>query len=244
MRIRCAIPSGRPPRLPVHVLCLILGLILSFPQAVAAASIKGQKPMMVIGDVFRFTPGAWAVYSIRERVHNERYRMYIATLQKTERNGKPCSWMEVEVTPEKAGKITSRFLVEETKDGPGELFEVIVQIKGYAPFVVPRAFYEGKEKEIGEFETSYVARRGGKRTVAVNGRTVAVWEVEATDNKARQIKALVSDQIPPLGVVNAESEKTAIFLESWGGDASTKIEGAPINFFLWLVTAVGQTIIK
>src|SRR5664279_3552061 len=122
----CAIPRGRPSRLLV---CL-LGLILCFPLAVQGAAIKGQKPMMVIGDVFHFTPGAWATYSIHERVHNERYRMYIATLQKTERNGKPCSWMEVEVTPEKAGVITSRFLVEETKDGPGELFEVIVQIKG------------------------------------------------------------------------------------------------------------------
>ena len=101
-------------------------------------AMEGQKPMMVIGDVFQFVPGSWGVYRIHDRVKKEHYRMYIATLEKTKVNGKACSWMEVEVTPEKASPVASRFLVEETKDGPGELLEVVVQVKGFAPFIVPQ----------------------------------------------------------------------------------------------------------
>ena len=146
--------------------------------------------------------------------------------------------------PEDGVVITSRFLVEETKDGPGELFEVIVQIKGYAPFVVPRKFYEGKEKEIGDFQTSYVARRGARKTVVVNEKPVPVWEVDATDKKDRRIKALVSDRVPPLGVVKAATREDGNRPRGMGTGASSKIEGTPINFFLWLITAAGQTLVK
>jgi hypothetical protein len=220
-------------------------LLLSFSFSVIhAAEIEGQKPMMVIGEVFQFIPGSWATYSIHDRVKNERYRMYMSTLDKVKHGGKSCSWMEVEVTPESGASITSRFLVEETKDGPGELFEVIVQIDGVLPFVVPKKLYEGKGKEIGDFQTSYVAKKVGKRTVSLEGKTIPVWEVEATDKKARKIRALVSEQIPPMGIVKAETEKTDIHLEKWGTGAKTKIEGTPVNLYLWLIKQLGQGILR
>ena len=214
------------------------------PCSVMGAAIEGQRPMMVIGDVFHFTPGSWAVYYITDRVKNERYRMYISVLEKEARNGKPCSWMEVEVTPESSSPVASRFLVEETKDGPGELLDVVVQVKGTQPFTVPRQLYEGKEREIGQFQGSYVAKRVGKKTVTVNNRSVPAWEVEATDKKGRKIKALVSEETPPLGIVTAETEKTDVSLDSWGMDAKSRISGAPINFYLWLAMQLGRGLVK
>jgi hypothetical protein len=241
--------SARAENLKLHclygvwfcVLSLFFGL--SFSVTTDAAGIEGQKPVMVIGEVFQFVPGSWATYSIHDRVKNERYRMYMSTLEKVKCGDKSCSWMEVEVSPENGGTIASRFLVEETKDGPGELFEVIIQMKGFLPFVVPKKLYEGKEKEIGDFQTSYVAKRVGKKTVSLDGKTIPVWEVEATDKKARKIKALVSEQIPPMGIVKAETEKTDIELEKWGTGAKTRIEGTPANLYLWLIKQLGQGII-
>lgn len=224
---------------------LLILLFLCLPAGEArSATIQGQKPMMVIGDVFHFTPGSWAVYHILDRVKNERYRMYISVLEKTVRNEKPCSYMEVEVTPEDSTPIASRFLVEETKEGPGELFDVVVQVKGYAPFTVPRQLYEGKEREIGQFQNSYVAKRTSRKTVTLNGRTLPVWEVDATDKKGRKIKALVSEEVPPMGIVTAETEKTDIYLDSWGTDAKSKISGTPISFYLWLAMQLGRTLVK
>ncbi len=199
---------------------------------------------MVIGDVFRFIPGSWATYTIRDRVKNESFRVYIATLDKTKQNGKPFSWMEVEVMPETAPRVITRFLVEETKDGPGELLDVTVQVKGYPPFTVPRRYYEGKEKEVGDFQNSYVAQRVGQRQIALNEKNVNVWDVEATDRKERKITASVSEEVAPLGIVRAESEKTSMVLDTWGTDAKSRIEGVPINFYLWLVMQIGQGLVR
>jgi hypothetical protein len=224
---------------------LLIFLAACLPAGeVSGAGIEGQKPMMVIGDVFHFTPGSWAVYRINDRVKNEKYRMYISVLEKTRYNEKPCSWMEVEVTPETASPVASRFLVEETKEGPGELFDVMVQVKGYSPFTVPKQLYEGKEREIGQFQSSYVAKRTARKTVTLNNRTLPVWEVEATDKKGRRIKALVSEETPPLGIVTAETEKTDVYLDSWGTDAKSRISGTPISFYLWLVMQLGRSLVK
>ena len=226
------------------ILLIVFPLLCLPPGEVSGAPIEGQKPMMVIGDVFHFTSGSWAIYRINDRVKKEQYRMYISVLEKTVRNEKPCSWMEVEVTPEGASPIASRLLVEETKEGPGELFDVVVQVKGYSPFTVPKQLYEGKEREIGQFQNSYVAKRTGRKSVTVNGRTVPVWEVDATDRKGRKIKALVSEEVPPMGIVSAETEKTDVYLESYGTDAKSRISGAPISFYLWLAMQLGRSLVK
>ncbi|HEY3277687.1 MAG TPA: hypothetical protein VGJ94_13800 [Syntrophorhabdaceae bacterium] len=219
-------------------------LLCSLCTAAPCAEIGGQKPVMLIGEVFRFVPGSWAIYSIHDRVKNERYRMYISTLEKAKCEEKTCSWMEVEVAPESGASVASRFLVEETKDGPGRLFEVIIQIKDYIPFMVPRKLYEGKEREVGDFQNSYVAKRVGRKTILWEGKSITVTEVEATDKKARKISALVSEEVPPLGIVKAEAEKTDIFLEKWGEGAKTKMEGTPVNLALWLIKQIGQGVMK
>ena len=232
------------PRSRLIQACLLYTILSLSAGGAFGAEIEGQKPMVVIGDVFKFTPGSWATYSIHDRVKREYYQMYIATLEKTRAHDKPCSWMEVEVTPEGAPPVVSRFLVEETKDGPGEIFDVIVQIEGYPSFIVPTRFYEGKGKEIGEFQSSYVAKRLGKKTVTVNGKPINAWEVEASDKKGRKINALISEEAPPLGIVKADTEKTTIHLVAWGTSAKSKMEGSPITFYLWLVRQLGQGLMR
>jgi hypothetical protein len=225
-------------------LCLSCAIFSVSAHGTWATEIQGQRPMLVIGDVFRFTPGSWATYTIRDRVRNETFRAYIAILDKTTQNGKPFSWMEVEILPEIAPPVITRFLVEETKDGPGELLEVTVQVKGYPPFTVPRQYYEGKGKEVGDFQGSYVAKRVGRRRVAISEKDISVWDVEATDKKNRKIIASVSEEVPPLGIVQAESEKTSMRLDNWGTDAKGRMEGTPINFYLWLIMQIGQGLVR
>jgi hypothetical protein len=232
----------------VSYLCVIfLQLITVFfvpAGSAGAAEIQGQRPLMVIGDFFRFIPGSWATYTIKDRVGDETFRVYVATLEKVKQNEKLFSWMEVEVMPEKAPTVITRFLVEETKDGPGELLDVTVQVKGLPPFKVPRRFYEGKEKEVGDFQNSYVAKRIARRSIVLNGKSIDLWDVRATDRKERKIVASVSEEVPPLGIVRAESEKTSMVLDKWGMDAKSKIEGKPIDFYLWLIMQIGRGLVK
>ena len=208
------------------------------------ADIEGQRPMMIVGDAFRFTPGAWADYLIHDREKQEYYRMSIATLERISREGKPCSWMEVGVTPEKGPPVVTRFLVEETTTGPGEIYEVIVQVRGYEPFTVPESFYRGEDRDVGNFRAAAVARRIDRRVVPVAGRTIAAWDVEAVDAGGAMMAALVSEEVAPIGVVLAESPQIDMVLSDWGSGAKTKIEGTPVNFYVWLMMQMGEALTK
>ena len=216
------------------------------PAQGQAAEIKGQRPMMIVGDTFRFTPGAWAVYFIHDREKKEYYKMYIATLERLNCEGKACSWMEVGVTPEKDPAVVTRFLVEETRNGPGEILDVIVQVQGYSPFTVPKSFYKGdaSEKDVGNFQGAAVARRIAKRIIPIGGRTVNAWDVEAVDAKGSPMDALVSEEVAPIGVIMAESPLFGMYLSDWGGGAQSKMEGTPVNFYVWLMMQMGGALTK
>jgi hypothetical protein len=139
----------------VWLAAVVVGAGLFVPQG-QTAEIEGQRPMMIVGDAFQFIPGAWSSYYVHDRAKKEYYRMYIATLERLTRDGKSCSWMEVGVTPEKDPAVVTRFLVEETRSGPGEILDVIVQVQGYSPFTVPESFYRGEEKDVGNFKGTTV----------------------------------------------------------------------------------------
>ena len=211
-----------------------------------AAEIKGQRPMMIMGDTFRFTPGAWAVYFIHDREKKEYFKMYIATLERLNCEGKACSWMEVGITPEKDPAVVTRFLVEETRNGPGEVLDVIVQVQGYSPFTVPKSFYQGQasDKEVGNFQGAAVANRIARRIIAIGGRTVNAWDVEAIDAKGGAMDALVSEEVAPIGVIMAESPMFGMYLSDWGGGAKSKMEGTPVNFYVWLMMQMGGALTK
>jgi hypothetical protein len=183
---------------------------------------------------------------MHDRAKKEYYRLYIATLERLNRDGKPCSWMEVGVTPEKDPSVVTRFLVEETPKGPGELLDVIVQVQGYAPFTVPESFYkgEGEDKDVGNFEGAAVARRINRRAIPLGGRTVQAWEVEAVDAKGEPMEALVSEEVAPVGVILAESATLGMYLSDSGSGAKSKIEGKPVNFYVWLMMQMGGALSK
>ncbi|HET6490469.1 MAG TPA: hypothetical protein VFG28_11995 [Syntrophales bacterium] len=206
-----------------------------------SAEIRGQRPMMIVGDTFQFTPGAWASYFIHDREKMEYYKMYIATLERLTCEEKSCSWMEVGVTPEKDAAVVTRFLVEETRSGPGEIFDVVVQVQGYSPFTVPKSFYKGDaaDKDVGNFRGAAVAKRITQRIIPIGGRTVNTWDVEAVDAKGGVMNALISEEVAPIGVVLAESPLFGMYLSDWGNGAKSRIEGTPVNFYVWLMMQMG-----
>lgn len=208
------------------------------------ADVEGQRPVMIVGDTFRFTSGAWSHYLIHDRVKQEYYRMNVATLERIDRDGKPCSWMEIVVTPEKDPPVVTRFLVEETKTGPGEIHEVIVQVRGYDPFTVPESFYKGEEKDVGNFKGTAVAKRIDRRVIPVAGRSVRAWDVEAVDAAGDVTAALVSEEVAPIGIVLAESPQVDMVLSDWGTGAKSGIEGTPVNFYVWLMMQMGGALAK
>jgi len=152
--------------------------------------------------------------------------------------------MEVGVTPEKDPPVVTRLLVEETKTGPGEILEVIVQVRGYDPFTVPESFYKGEDKEVGDFKGAAVARRIDRRVVFVGGRSVTAWDVEAVDAKGAVMAALVSEEVAPIGVVLAESPDVDMVLSDWGTGAKSRITGTPVNFYVWLMMQMGGALTK
>ena len=218
---------------------LLIFVLGSIAGGALAADIQGQKPFMFIGDTFQFAPGAWTSYYIHDKAKNEHYIMHMATLERTKQDGKPCSWMEIEMLPENGPAVVTRLLVEETKQGPGDLQDVIVQVKGYSPFTVPRKYYEGENKEVGEFRTTQITKRIVRRTFQLSGRSISAWEVEAVDDKGNISEAIVSEQILPIGVIMAETNQVGMYLKDWGMSAKSKIDGAPMNFYLWLMMQVG-----
>jgi hypothetical protein len=229
----------------VRPLVLLLSLLICLGSPGAqAADIEGQRPVMFLGDVFQFVPGAWSSYYIHDRAKNEHYRMWISTLDKEKGTKLSASWMEIEVTMEKNPPVVTRFLVEETPQGPGELLDVIVQMKGYSPFTVPRKYYEGAEKEVGQFQTAHTLKRLAQKTIRYRDRDVKVVDVEAADPKGKKVSAIVSDNVLPVGVVMVENEEIGMYLDDWGGGGKSRIEGTPMNFYLWLMMQLGDGLTK
>jgi len=227
----------------VWLAAVVVGAGLFVPQG-QTAEIEGQRPMMIVGDSFQFTPGAWSSYYVHDRAKKEYYRMYIATLERLTRDGKPCSWMEVGVTPEKDPSVVTRFLVEETRSGPGEILDVIVQVQGYSPFTVPESFYRGEEKDVGNFKGTAVAKRLARRVIPLGGRSVNAWDVEAVDDKGDILEALVSEEVSPIGVIMAESPHIGMYLSDWGGGAKSKIEGTPVNYNVRVMMKMNRELAK
>jgi hypothetical protein len=233
-----------PERKTIVVFVLTFMITMGYSGMTRAEDIQGQRPMMFIGEAFQFIPGTWSQYMIHDRLKNEHYQMVMAILEKTKVDGKPCSWMEIEITSLKNPPVITRMLVEETKSGPGDIKEVIVQIKGYAPFTVPQKYFEGSDKEVGQFKPAFVKKRINQRRVTLNNREMVAWEAEAVDDKGKTTRALVSESVLPIGVIMAENEEMRMYLSQSGGNAKTRIEGSPMNFYLWLLMQVGQGVGK
>ena len=231
-------------RIGVFAVLAVAAVVAMAASAACGAEVEGQRPMMIVGDAFQFTPGAWSDYLIHDRTKKEYYRMSIATLERLDRDGKPCSWMEIGITPEKDPPVVTRLLVEQTKTGPGEIYEVIVQVRGYAPFTVPESFFRGEDKDVGNVKSTAVAKRIERRVIPVAGRSVRAWDVEAVDAAGDVTAALVSEEVAPIGVILAESPQVDMVLSDWGTGAKSRIEGTPVNFYVWIMMQMGDALTK
>jgi len=56
--------------------------------------------------------------------------------------------------------------------------------------------------------------------------------------------ALVSEEVAPIGVVLAESPQVDMVLSDWGTGAKSRIEGTPVNFYVWLMMQMGGALAK
>lgn len=211
-----------------------------------AGDIEGQKPVLFVADSFQFLPGAWARYAVHDGQSGEAYRFWIATLDKKSTGRKPSSWMEIEVEAAGTPPVVTRFLVRETPEGPGDLLEVVVQMRGYAPFVVPEKYFKAEDglKEVGQFQAARTVRRVAEASRVVAGREVPVVEIEAIDAQGRPMTAVVSTRVAPIGVIDAEAAGTRMTLEDWGDGASSRIDGKPLNFYYWIMRQIGVELFK
>jgi hypothetical protein len=63
--------------------------------------------------------------------------------------------------------------------------------------------------------------------------------VEAVDARGNATDALVSEEVAPIGVIMAESPLFGMYLSDRGGGAKSKMEGTPVNFYVWLMMQMG-----
>jgi hypothetical protein len=208
--------------------------------ATAAEKIPGQRPLMIVGETFQFIPGAWGRYTILDKQRNESYRMYISILPREKKQKTGTSWMEIEVETRDTPKVVTRFLAEETPCGPGRLQKVIVQVQGYAPFNVPKKYFTGDDAQVSPVIPAQTLKRADKSLRPVAGRQVTAWEVEAEDAGGNRTRAIVSEEVPPIGIVAAENNDILMSLEDWGTGAVSRVSGTPRSFTVWILEQIAK----
>lgn len=193
---------------------------------------------MVVDGAFRLQPGAWAVYQVRDLVKQETSRLYIATLAKTDHRGQPAMVLELEVQPQTGDPVVTRILAQDTPQGPGKVYEVVVQPQGYDPFTVPDSLLADQGGEAGEVKR-FRPTASRSLNVRVKGRALAAYQV-GQGAQGRPFSAVISQAVPPLGLVSLDTPETQMRLENWGQGARTRIRGEPMNFYLWILTQIGN----
>lgn len=236
-------PSGSRSPLITRALMSILAFIafvVAGAVPVASQQINGQRPVMMIGDVFQFNEGSWATYTLHNKKDDTYYSMTMSILESVQRGEKDCAWMEVEIETEKELVVT-RFLTEKTKTGPGELFEVIVYVYGMEPFRIPkRMLKDAANKQVPPLQVSQVTKRIEQKQLSFDGESLDVWAVEGTDAQNGPMTAMVSLDVAPIGVLLAETNEVSMYLEAWGGGATTRIKGEPVGFTAWVISMVAD----
>jgi len=217
--------------------CLLAGF-LALAVFVPAQEIPGQKPMVVIAETFQFLPGTWAEYTILDKEKNETYRFHFAVMTKEIVKGIPCWWIEIEVESAANPVVVTRFLAEETPNGPGDLKKAVVQVEGYSPFTIPAGFLRGDDAEVGQVRQAHIVKRLEERSITHAGKTISAVVVEAEDEDARRMTATVSLELPPIALFSCEDETIRMSVNDWGTGATSKIKGPAMPFFLWIMEQV------
>lgn len=210
----------------------------------AQNDIPGQKSMLMIDGKFFYQQGAWADYALLDKAENKSYRMKIAILEPEKVKGKPFRWLEIEVAMEGDPAVVTRILAEELPSGPGRIEKVVVQVEGYSAFRVPKKYFKDDDAEVGRFDAARIVRRMENKVITIDGRSLSAWEVEAESAEGEVMIATVSDELPPIALIGAETEDIKMTVNGWGGDAVTMITGKPKSFFFWILDQIGKEIKK
>lgn len=219
--------------------CCLTAASAAPPNDANSDPTAGQRQMVIVEGQFQWVQGSWARYDVADKVKNEHYRLTFAVLEPKDVKRKPYRWLELEAVLEREPKVVTRFLAEETSEGPGKLEEVIVQMEGLKAFRVPKKYLNpGKGKTANPVVPAVVLKRLAEREIDVAGKRVKVIDVEAADSKGRPLTALVSLEVPPIGVVSAENDEVSMTLKDFGNGAATRITGPVLNFYLWIMERV------
>jgi len=54
------------------------------------------------------------------------------------------------------------------------------------------------------------------------------------------VSATVSDELPPIGIYQADTASACLTLDDWGLGATTRIQGTAIPFWLWIREQVSK----
>ncbi len=219
--------------------------ILLFAAAVvslapAAERVPGQKPLPFIESVFQLVPGSWARYNVVDKARNETYKLSVAVLSRRSIDGKKHAWIEVSVRAAGAAPVVTRFLAEETRQGPAGPRSAIVQVQGNDPWTVPAALLRrGPEGDrIVPIQRGILTKILSECAVCSRGRILQAWSVEARLEGGRFARGVMSEDLPPLGISELDSEDVHMSAEDWGRGAGTEIKGNPIPLWRWLADKV------
>ena len=213
------------------------------PNSPSPDPTANQRQLIIVQGQFQWIEGSWARYDVTDKIKNERYRLTFAVLERKLVKRSPYRWLELEAVLEREPRVVTRFLAEETSDGPGKLEEVIVQMEGLKAFRVPRKYLNPeKGKTANPVVPAAVLKRLAERQIDIAGRRVRVIDVEASDSKGHPLTALVSLEVPPIGVVSAENDDVSMTLTDFGNQASTRITGPVLNFYLWIMERIADAL--
>lgn len=236
-------------RLPILARALVLACAAAWLAAAPALAVddspvQGQAPMLVVKGSYNFVPGAWAEYWVKDLKKKEKYRMRICTLERARHEGQKAVWMEIGVKAKGKPGVISKVLCLEGPDGPGQAKQVIVQPQGFDPFVVPESFLAEQGGEAGEVRVIDPQASAKPVTVRFKKRKIKMkaYKVTGQDGQGREVMALVSEKIPPLGLLKAVTPEMVMTLQDWGLGGKSQITGEPMNFYLWLAAQVGDAL--
>jgi len=200
------------------------------PATTANSPAPKARPIPCVEGNFQFVPGTWAIYDIHQLAENKKSRMYFALDQRVKKGTTPAMWIEVEVTQSGEPAVVTRFLAEETADGVGKLLDAIVQVQGYEPFRVPRGYLNENKDESPKLQkialpsgkasssTTSAVAAPPKKPLVVKGRTLHVYEVDGKDDQDRPLRAVVTEEVPPLALVSATTHDVKITVIAFAGE--------------------------
>jgi hypothetical protein len=231
-------------RIGARILAAAVFILIAVSFSAGQENIPGQKQLPLLQDGFHFVPGSWTFYAILDKAKNETYKMKFSTLTRETIQGKPYSWLEIEIEMKDTPPVVTSILAEETGQGPGRIEKAIVQVKGMSPFTVPRKYLEGQDRAVGEFKPAHIVRKLENRKITLAGKTIDVLAVEAENDKGEKLTAQVSLQILPIALYEADTADMKMTALDFGGGAKSRIEGLPLPFALWLIEQVADGLTK